>query len=257
MGRLISFLLIASFVWASCKPTKNFFEDRERGWFWKEVCTQEVKKKEKKEKKLPKKVIIPWSKLNDMSPDEIKKLVKEAESIAIMHPTYENVREYKRLLLWIANKAREYAKVDYLVSMTDPEIASWLAERPYTPYARRAYFKAKEKKVDEILRKYKDKAGLVIFKKEGCPYCERQKFVIKLFKQKYHWEVKWVDVYEAPNAVEKLQVNSVPDIFLVLNKNGKPVWQRIATGLQTLDKLKKQIVWGLYVLGEVKDEELF
>jgi len=257
MEKLISLLLLTGLVWGACIPTKDFFNDRERGWFWKEVCVEKKGKKKKEKKKLSTKVVIPWDKLDKMSPNEIKKLVKKAESIAIMHPTYENVREYKKLLLWIAKKAREYAKVDYLVSMTDPEIASWLANRPYTPFARRAYFKVRKKKIDEILGRYKEKAGLVIFKKEGCLYCERQRFIVKLFKQKYGWEVKWVDVYEAPNAVRKLEVSAVPDIFLVLNKDGKAIWQRIATGLQTLNKLTEQIVWGLYVLGEVKDEELF
>jgi len=256
MRGLISLCLLTGIVWGMCQDSGDFFNERERGWFWKEVCV-EKEKEDKKEEKPPTKVVVPWHKLDEMSPDEVKELVEKAKSIAIMHPTYENVREYKKLLLWIAQKAKEYAKVDYLVSMTDPEIASWLADRPHTPYARKAHLKVKKQRIEEILKRYKDKAGLVVFKKEGCPYCERQKPIVKLFQERYGWEVKWVDVSEFPNTATKLQVRAVPDIFLVLNRDGKAMWQRIGTGLQTLGRLTEGVIWGLHILGEVSDEELF
>ena len=261
MKRLISFLLLTSLGFAVCSPTKNFFHERERGWFWKEVCkeeTQEEHKEEKKEEplKLGTEVKIPWDKIETMHPDEIRKIQKEAQAIAIMHPTYENVKEYKKLMMWISEKSREYAKMDYLVSKTESQISSYLAERPSAPWARRAYFKTKFKNMEEIIAKYKDKAGLVIFETATCPYCKRQKPIIKRFTEKYGWEVKWVEITERPVAARRLQVNTVPDIFLVLNREGKAVWQRIATGLQTLSSLEKQIIWGLYNLKEVSDEDL-
>jgi len=256
MRGVVSLFFLIALVYADCKPYKNFFYDEERGWFWKENCP-EKEKKEDTDKEKAFRVVIPWDKLDEMSPDEIKELQRKAEAIAIMHPTYENVREYKKLLLWIANKAREFAKMSYLVSMTDPEIASWLAQRPGTPYARRAYFKVKWNKVNEILERFKDKAGLVIFEREGCPYCEKQKVIADLFSERHGWTVKFVDVYEKPVAAQRLNVQMVPDIFLVLNKEGRPIWQRIATGLQTLSQLERSVVWGLYLLGEVKEDEVF
>jgi len=250
-------IIILAFIGFSfgdiCKPLKAWYEDRERGWFWGEWCDRKDENKEdKKEKK--KVVRVPWDKLEEMNWREIQKLVEEVRGQAVMNPTYENVREWKRLVLWMTRKGMEFMKMDRMVTLTSGDV--YVVNRG-SPYYNRARIKRKEEKINEVLRRFKGRAGLVVFVDPACGYCKLYEPIVLSFKEETGWDVMFVNVRERPGAATRLGVGAVPDTFLVLRKGRDYVWQRVGTGAFTLDVLKESVVIALSVMKEVDYEEVF
>ncbi|WP_457641298.1 conjugal transfer protein TraF [Persephonella sp.] len=265
MKKLILPVLLLSFSISfgkECKPVKEFYNDHERGWFYKEVCENQKEKQTQKKKSTPEseyhiltdtQVKIPWDKLDKLDPDDIYKLYKRVRKIAVMFPTKENVIEFQKLNIWMTEKGYKFMEQFVKVVRSDTELARYASSVPVSTIGRDTYLKTIADFKKQILKQYKDKAGLVIVVKQGCPYCERQKQILRFFALKTGWKYKLVDIHNVPNMVKKFGIARVPDIFLVLNKNGKPVWIRIGTGLHSEPELEEITVFGLYSLGEIKD----
>lgn len=260
---LVFLLFLVGVVFAQeCKPDRPFYQDRERGWFWKEACKPAKKDKEKdkdkeKEQKayrmLPSdKVSIPWDIIDKLDPQEIAKLEEESRKIAMMRPTPENVSEYRKLLKFIENKARAFALAGYVEYKSTP-----LAYQPPQYFqVRLIKHEEREKRWKEIFQKYKDRAGLVVLVQKDCPYCKAFKDVLKLFQKETAWQYREVEVSQNPSLAMNLGTSTVPDVFLVLSKDGQNMWQRIGSGFMPLAELKASVIFGLYNLGEIKDENL-
>ncbi len=248
-------LLFAGVVFANTCEVRYFFKDRERGWFWKNVCVEEEKKKEKEEKE-DLVVRIPWNKLDQMKPSEIRKLGEKAREIAVANPTYENVKEYYRLQVWMLKKAEKFQKVASLVTMTDPEVASFAGMIADTKPSRTAYLSAEREKMYRKVLSYKDRAGLLVAVKKGCPYCKAFKDMVRTyFIPRTGWSIKYIDIEENPGFAVNLQVYAVPDIFLAV-MGEKPFVLRIATGFVSYETLIERIYMGLevYEKGGLKHE---
>lgn len=191
-----------------------------------------------------------------MDPDEIDKLYIKARKIAVMYPTQHNIKQYQKLVIWIMRKGFAFTENWMRAVRTDTELARYASEVPTSTVERGTYFLQKVSYRDQVLQQFKDRAGLVIVVKKGCPYCERQKIILRWFKNETGWEYKLVDITRVPNMVRKFGIARVPDIFLVVKgNNGQPLWIRVGTGLHTKDELKDIILFGLYNLGLIKPED--
>ena len=251
---LVAFLLFGLAFGDLCKPMRGWYEDRERGWFWGEWC-EKMKKEEKKEKRKEKKVVrVPWDKLDEMDWREVRKLVEEVRGQAVMRPTYENVREWKRLQLWMAKKGMEFVKMDRLVTVTSGDV--YVVSRG-SPYYNRKRIQYQAGKINEVLARFRGKAGLVVFYDPYCGYCKLYNPIVESFARETGWEVMFVNVREMPVAAARLGVRTVPDTFVVLRRGKDYVWQRAGTGAFTLDALKENVVIALIALKEVSYEEVF
>lgn len=253
-------LTASSLLAGECKPVpSDYYADRERGWFWREHCEKKddnATKKEEKYKTIPKVVEIPWDIIDQIDPEQIAQLERDAQKIAIMYPTDHNVREHRLLQKWIMEKALAYTKTTDKLGRTDTDLAKWRSEVPISVFARSAKGRALHDEAGETIKRYADRAGLVVITQQGCVYCEKQIPILDMLREETGMSYRIVDMAQAPVAVAKLGVATTPDIFLVLNKNGETKWQRVASGLNTFGELEKAILFGLYALGELKDDSL-
>jgi thiol-disulfide isomerase/thioredoxin len=245
-----------------CRPASdNYYADGQRGWFWAEpTCNENNKTKQaqntKKYKLLPKKVDIPWDIIDQIDPSEIAKIEEESRKISLMYPTDYNIKQERLLQQYAMKKSVNYAQAGDLLGRKDTDLARWRAEQPMTAFKKNVGLRDRYNKAEEILKSFSDKAGLVVVTKEGCPYCRAQMPILAMLKQETGFTYKEVDVMEAPLLIKNLEVATTPDIFLVVNDGGEAKWQRVATGLNTLDEIKQAVVAGLYGLGEIKDSSL-
>jgi len=90
---------------------------------------------------------------------------------------------------------------------------------------------------------------------QGCGYCTKQMPILDMFRRKTGMHYRVVDMHRLPAVVAKLGVSRTPDIFLVLKKEGRAHWQRIASGLNTEKELEDAVVFGLYALREIESME--
>jgi thiol-disulfide isomerase/thioredoxin len=270
----ISILTISFSVFADlCRESESFFYDGHRGWFYGEYCEPKKEKPVTKEKKkelniavkqlenvmedkktepelkfLPdKKVKIPWDILDQLDPDSISEIEKRSRKIAIMHPTYENVREYMHLQKYMTEKSWAYSETFQVVTQTDPVLASTGGSIESSKFARDMMFSVQNREQDKKLKNYaQDKAGLVMFYKDGCPYCIEEKRMFDSLKDEYGFQYELVNIERNPALVKKFQVSTVPDMFIVFrDNNNKPVWRRLGIGLHTLPELKEIIYFSI------------
>lgn len=236
-----------------CKE-KNFFGSREEGWFWHNECLKKIRKA-KQFKTIPEKVVIPWDMIDKLDPDEIAKLEETSRKIAVMYPTTENIAEYRKLLTYISEKVWNFTKADLLYRTGSSQYA---ALEPYvgSDFRTEQWRAIKRQERAKVLEKYRDRAGLIILYREGCPACEKQRRPMEVFQEKWKWSVKWVDADVHINFASRMGTELVPDILLVLNRNGKPVIDRVASGMTTVSEIEDGIFYSLYRLGEVKDEDI-
>lgn len=267
MKKLISLVLavfITSVVSAEqCKKTKEYYKDSSRGYYYFEDCSQEEVEIEKEKepeipklqgfKTIPKEQQIPWDILDEIDPSEIDAIHLQALSVATMHPTEENVKEHKKLLMWITQKAMSYVVTNTAVTKTDADLAKWAGKNPASTSGRHVKIAYMEKKKKEIIYSFKDKAGLIVLTQQGCIYCEKQKEVLNILRGEMEWVAKTVDARSVPNMAAKFGVSTFPDIFLVINRGGQPVYQRIGAGFHTYASLKDGILFGLKYLGEIDE----
>lgn len=264
---LIVSLVAPEAMASTCGEDSYFYESNPHGWYWKRLCPEMEEKKD--EEKIPlsqgekqhqllkkEEVEIPWEILDLLDPDEINRLERESRKIAVMRPSEKNVREYMRYKNWLVDKAQVFTDTTKILAKTDPELASRIAGIPTSAYAKEAQTRFKQEAAEEIFRGSGQKTGLVVMVQEGCIYCKDQVPVVELFARTYGWDVQYIDIQEKPSLAQKLDVRPVPDLFIVLNRNDQAVWQRIGIGLHTLDELKRSVLFGLYLLGEIKDESL-
>lgn len=246
------------------EPDKGFRNNAPgRGWFWGEkVCepvkdnetdisTIENKEQQDKWKILPKSADIPWEILDTLDPDEIaNKIEPEAKKVAVMYPTEENIMAYRKLSRWIMLKAKSYTMKDTQVRTENPSIAPEMVTANTSEFRRRLNYSENMKRRTGYLNEYKERARLVVYTRIGCSYCTAQKPILESFIQKHGWQIMERSVEENLDEQIKFNIEYTPDIFLLLNTPQGIKYQRIATGLTTLQDLEKQVVLGLEYLGE-------
>ncbi|NAZ24091.1 MAG: conjugal transfer protein TraF [Thermocrinis sp.] len=266
---VLSLLLLIGVAFSGqvCRPYKNFYEDRQRGWFWKEVCVEE-KKEEKKEEKpketakqeekpkykfLPTRVQIPWDILDRISPEDIQKIEQTARYIALMYPTRENILEHMRLIRWIREKSVKYAKLSEYYMRQDP-ILSY--DKPTAVPMKDTLLVYRERERKKVLDRFADKMGLVVVMRQDCFECPGMQQVLELAKKEWNWDYRIVYAENHPNLVQRLGTQNYPDIFLVVNEKGYPRFIRIGSGYMTLNQLEDSLFMTLYMEGYINDEKL-
>lgn len=246
------------------EPDKGFRNNAPgRGWFWGEKVCEPVKdneteisniennEKQNKWKILPKTANIPWEILDTLDPDEIaNKIEPEAKKVAVMYPTEENIMAYRKLSRWIMIKAKSYTMKDTQVRTENPSIAPEMVTANTSEFRRRLNYTENTKRRAGYLNEYKERARIVVYTRIGCSYCTAQKPILESFIQKHGWQVMERSVEENLDEQIKFNIEYTPDIFLLLNTPQGIKYQRIATGLTTLQDLEKQVVLGLEYLGE-------
>ena len=203
---------------------QNYFEDRERGWFWYEDPLPEPEKK--KAKKTSQSVS---SSASMLSPREILKKQGEnwedAMATAILYPSQENYRRYMALTNQIQQQSQDFATGFKRALWVTPEYDYTLIN-PTTPQAIAARNEEKFIANADELHSSAKKYGLLFFLRSDCPYCHRFAPVLKKFADHYGFEVIPVSVDggglpEYPNPRKnhtlgrKLNISVVPALFLL------------------------------------------
>ena len=243
------------------------------GYWWYEVKKekekeekkkQEVKaekKTERKEKKneeewKPEKPLeaYTYKELLKMPVSKFRKLLNYYRDLAISNPTEKNVYYYynlvdvarKKALLFMAQTMNVMYKYPSLyvgkdVPVIDPGI--------------QAEFKQKKESDFAFLEELKKDFGLILFVKEGCPYCEVEKKIVSyLFSQGV--PVKIVDVSVRPDVVERFAIQAVPTAILVYRKTGK--YLPVAVGIVSLSELERNMATAAsFLKGKKKEGQLF
>lgn len=290
-------LILALLVSVNICQANNYFNESKKGWFWGEEkeeikedkkvipdfkniksnsqysnenlkkMQEDIKKKDengivvyngKEYKTIPNKTQIPWAILDTLDPKEISNIENESKSIAVMYPSEENIVEYKKLQHYIATKSIEFTDGNYLVTKKDPEISAW-ASNTSMKSSLEITTKRKDNssKQNDVLSQHKSNMIILAATLPTCPYCDKQRPLLKQFYESYGIEYKEVDISKNKEFGIKYQVQKTPDLFLLYkDKSNEPLMTRFGNGLHTIQDLKSGVLAGLYTFKKIPKELL-
>ena len=224
----------------------------EYGWWWYR------EERERKLKKLPKEVSRPssphekkektkqevlplekytYEELLYMEPEKFRKIFNYYLNQALKEPNEKNMYYFFNILDVARKKA---ALFSYVYAYTARKYAQYLPTVAYPvayPGIMQRIMMTKEEIENYVFGK-KDMYGLILFMKEGCPYCEIQLSIMKYFTSQ-GIPVKVVDVSKDDRAVSRFGIEVVPTIILVHRKSGN--YFPIAVGATSASELYQRI----------------
>ncbi|MFO1388309.1 conjugal transfer protein TraF [Cellvibrio sp.] len=208
---------------------KQYYQDRERGWFWYETEKQPEKKKKPTKKAEPSPVEpMPQLTAKEILREQGKKM-EEALATAMLNPTRENYLEYMRQMNAIQERSMQFANGFTQVLWSAPQYDRNI-QAPSSPQARFvAEQQSSEKKAASLIEISK-KNGLLFFFRSDCPFCHKFAPILADLAKDFGFDVVPVSLDggglpEFPNPKvnnemgRKLNVQSVPALYLVDPKN--------------------------------------
>lgn len=222
------------------KDKKEFYFDRERGWFFyeKEPKKEEKSEQKKDEKKLFQKPLIDWQAVLTMHPTEFNQLIEDVKDYAIMYPTNENVKDYFQLQSVALDRSKAFMETSMMVVQSDPNL-SRESHYPTSKVGQDEFFRAKRERIDRVLRENADNYALLYFYSPECGYCLKQSPILQSFIDDTGWTIKPVDISTDGSSALRFKIESTPSIVLI-KKNSKD-WQLISSGLLPLPDIKERL----------------
>lgn len=249
-------LLLLLFLFLANGELFAFYNAGEKeGWWWykeekekkekeKKEKQKQVKKEEKKEKEnqawKPSKPLekYTYEELLRMPVSEFKKLFNYYKELAVSDPTNEKYVYYYYNLLDVARKkALLFMAQSMNVLSRYPEL-NVRKDVPIINPAIKKTFELQREEEKKALKEIGKNFGLIVFVKEGCPYCEIQLSIMKYFTSQ-GIPVKVVDVSKDYRAVSRFGIETVPTIILVHRESGN--YFPIAVGATSASELYQRI----------------
>lgn len=215
---------------STVEERKQYYQDRERGWFWYEAQKQPEKKKPRK---IPENNPVPEAAKPPLTAKEILrekgKKMEEAMATAMLNPTRENYLEYMRQMNAIQEQSMQFANGFSQVLWSAPEYDRNI-QSPSSPQAQFvAEQQASERKAANLVEISK-KNGLIFFFRSDCPFCHKFAPILVDIAKDFGFDIVPVSLDggglpEFPNPKvnnelgRKLKVQSVPAVYLVDPKN--------------------------------------
>jgi conjugal transfer pilus assembly protein TraF len=242
--------------------TGDFWEDRQRGYFWYEDPVQ--KEVPVIEEESPAVIMVPrkdgapdtysYEELFDLYPDQFQIMIDARLKTAVHHPTEQNVLKFLEAVDVAKNKSRTLANVAGYVAMQNPRLNGEY-RYPYSQPGRGAYLKQRSAEIKTTLERYRDRYAIIAFNQQGCDYCISQEEILARFEILNRWKVRRIDINENPALTARFQVNITPTLLLVSRDTQGT--QIISSGVIALDQLNKRIYRLVRFMEGINDPEQF
>lgn len=236
----------------------KFYNDRERGWYYREcVSCEEINKKDKaKEREQLKE---PRLSLREMDGDQVlailggvQKEMQVRQARYTLEPTLENARDfldYQRLMFKNGSQASEVMKT---VLIKYPYLDSRI-ENPISQQAIKIKTLELDKANDNKIKEFAQHFKLFYFFKSGCAYCQEFQPVLEKLIQVYGFKVEAIssegnrleNSISIPASINnslanKLKIETYPTI-IAYNQNNN-IYLPISRGFLPLEDLKLNIL---------------
>lgn len=257
---LLGAILIASAASANiksdCKVKEQYYNDKERGWYFREKC-EEIEKKEKEVKKKEEK--IDWAKVADpayldsLDAEKFRKLMEKVKDEAVYNPSHEKVLAYMKMQDYMRVKSVKFAYIWRDALLQNPQL-DMTTKNPGSIYGSHARAEIMSDEKDKIMKEIKDTVGVYFFVSGECPYCHKQSKIVNMLRDRYKIAVRSVssdycdpsfkECSVEPFMFEQFQIKATPTMVAVLrDAYDRPTFQPIGTGIITLDEVVERLVF--------------
>lgn len=233
------------------QPARQYWAERERGWFWYREPPQENKDESKA---TPRAAAPPLTArpAELIEFDALQKRVEELRNIAIIRPTERNIRSYLAVQAEVIDKASVFADVAQRVIWANPEFDYTVTGRPVNAKALEVFDRAQIGAREGVAMALARDHALFFFFRSDCPYCHQFGPYLKEFEAKFGLAVVPISVDGGPllpaypnpkvdNGIARsLDVREVPALFLVEPRSGKivPIGYGVLSESELLERLQ-------------------
>lgn len=242
-------LNFASYAYAE-EINSNFYDERDKGWYKYETTPAPIEKTEKEHIQI--KPVINWNKLETMPVKEFAELFDKVQDYAMTYRTLENFDTYAKMRAVMFKRSQEFMNVSILWGQLNPVDSSenWF---PSSSYGQQVYQAVSADIKTKYIRDNSEYYGLIYFYRDDCPYCQKQRPLIKYFEDENHWKIKKINTTAIPEAMMRFNIQSVPSIILVERKTGN--WMPVSNGLITYDDIQDRVYRTIkYLKGETNEK---
>lgn len=246
----IIFVLITLLGSSSDANASEFFDDRERGWYWFEQYLEKENNKEDEG-------LLIKSPLN---PEEhiakFRAKMDRLKAKAIIEPSIENVASYIKIQKKALDMASKFGRSWKLALLEYPELTD--LSNPVNNEAINIAYKDKKKIDSEKIKLFAEEFGLIFFFSPDCSYCHAFVPVLKKFQEMYDFSVMAVTqsdgviegfaVQKNEPLVKQFNITHYPSIFAYSPKRNLAM--PIGYGYLSIDELERNIN---YVIGYLQE----
>ncbi len=203
----------------------GFVDRKAEGWHYYETLEHpEEPKEDQKEDQSP--VAPPEERLASF-----KKEVERLKAVAVMEPTYNNVKAYMTIQKEMMDKASAFSSRWMEVVFTTPQLDHNI-KSPTSQAGRHVFLAEKRHQMDQEIARLSETYGLFFFYSGSCAYCKKFAPIVKAFSERYGWDVMAISMDgstlpEFPDAVvdngiaARFQIEDVPLLMAVNPETGK------------------------------------
>ena len=250
---LTAFLLILPIL-THAAGDNQWFQRQAEGWFWYIDPPVEEEVIEEDQESLPTPVVIPAGYNPKAELEAFQEELENAQALAIMHPTPENVMAYMYLQKQAMDRSQAFSETWQRVVWTTPELDHTLV-RPTSPKAVNTYYDERNANRKVKLQQLSQTHGLFYFFRQSCPYCRQFSPILASFAKRHGFHVTAISMDGGmtpgfPNprmdngTARRLGVQTVPAVYLVEPKSRSV--QPVSFGLLGPGELEERIMSLMY-----------
>jgi conjugal transfer pilus assembly protein TraF len=238
---LVTLFMISTVAYAAEPNKKDFWTDRERGWYWYEIppVEEESSKDNSTSQKSFKKPAVDWQAVWNMHPQDFSKLIDDVKHYAIMYPTPENVQDYLKMQSVAIDRSKAFMNAATMVSQTNPDL-SRESTFPVSTVGQNELHRQRQAKIDSVLQDNREYYALLYFYSPTCSACTRQTPILEMFEQETGWNIKPVDVNAEQSAAVRFGIESTPTLIMI--DRNSPNWILIGSAILSLPEIKERLV---------------
>lgn len=233
----------------------GFFNQQGEGWHWYETIPVEEEEKEetREQSENSQNSSASISSKPKTSTELVKAYRKELErrlNQAWVNPTPQNLKAYQEMQQDMMNRSETFSKTWMQVLYENPTLDHTLIA-PVNQKARHVYLDEEKRHNYETIKALSQSYGLFFFFSGNCPYCHQFAPIVKMFSDRYGWEVMPISqdgeaVAEFPEvqpdnglfAAWKVEV--LPSLYAVNPNTGHVL--PVAFGLTSMDQMEARIM---------------
>lgn len=245
----------------------NFFNGERWGWFYDSKCKNvpldSLLSREKKENRgrtslrsdnLTSLALNPKY-LNNLTAEQFREMYKKVTDIAVMHPTEKNIKAYMFMTNFLRLKALVFAHSINDFVMANPKF-NRIKETGETSWSAFSESAISRKRIKDFIKEHSRNMGLLVFIKNGCPYCMKQIPVLTWFKADYGIDILLVSMNGCPENTMGLPCTNDPQAFytyrieyeptiilVVRGRNNRPAFFPIGVGMTNGERISKRIYY--------------
>ncbi len=229
----------------SATTGNRFYQDTKHGWFWYEDPPPELKKKKNK----PGKTLVSHGSssldqysINDlwnMYPDDFQELLNHVQKKAVQAPTERNILKYLVIQDVARRKALAYTNATMYVTQKYGDLLNVGQVYPMAGPGVTARVEMQKQEILQTISRAGNNHALLFFVKPGCGFCAKQARILAYFRDKYHWQVKTVDISRNTNAAARFNITMTPTLLLI--KRGGDTYMPVSVGVIALSELERKL----------------